>query len=56
MVFKRKIYDKLLEWKNEVDGKKALLIEGARRIGNQQLLKNLPRMNIRVILLLILMM
>lgn len=33
MVFKRKIYNKLLEWKNEVDGKKALLIEGARRIG-----------------------
>lgn len=32
-VFKRKIYDKLLEWKKESDGKTALLIEGARRIG-----------------------
>lgn len=33
MVLKRKIYDKLLEWKKENKGKKALLIEGARRIG-----------------------
>ena len=32
-MFKRKIYDKLLEWKNESNGKTALLIEGARRIG-----------------------
>lgn len=32
-VFKRKIYDKLLEWKRESEGKTALLIEGARRIG-----------------------
>lgn len=32
-MFKRKIYKKLLEWKEESDGKTALLIEGARRIG-----------------------
>lgn len=32
-MFKRKIYDKLLEWKKESDGKTALLVEGARRIG-----------------------
>jgi AAA+ ATPase superfamily predicted ATPase len=32
-MFKRKIYSKLLEWKQESDGKTALLIEGARRIG-----------------------
>ncbi len=32
-MFKRKIYDKLLKWKQESDGKTALLIEGARRIG-----------------------
>ena len=31
--FKRKIYNKLLEWKKNSDGKTALLIEGARRIG-----------------------
>ena len=33
MILKRKIYKKLLEWKNDCQGKKALLIEGARRIG-----------------------
>ena len=33
MVFKRKIYDKMLKWKNEQDGKTALLIKGARRVG-----------------------
>ncbi len=33
MVFKRKIYNKLFDWKNECQGKKAILIEGARRIG-----------------------
>lgn len=33
MVFRRKIYDKLLNWKNEAKGSKAVLIEGARRIG-----------------------
>lgn len=33
MVLKRKIYDKLLEWKQETQGKRAILIEGARRIG-----------------------
>ena len=32
-MFRRKIYDKLLEWKRESDGKTALLVEGARRIG-----------------------
>lgn len=32
-MFKRKIYNKLLEWKNESNGNTALLIEGARRVG-----------------------
>ena len=32
-MFQRKIYNKLLEWKEESNGKTALLIEGARRIG-----------------------
>lgn len=32
-IFKRKIYDRLLKWKNESNGTNALLIEGARRIG-----------------------
>ena len=33
MVLKRKIYDKLLNWKKECNGSKVLLVEGARRIG-----------------------
>ena len=33
MILKRKIYDKLLALKAELNGKKAFLIEGARRIG-----------------------
>ena len=33
MVFERKIYKKLLEWKNESNGQTALLIKGARRVG-----------------------
>ena len=33
MVLQRKIYKKLLEWKKESKGKKALMVEGARRIG-----------------------
>lgn len=33
MEIKRKIYNKILEWKQTCNGKKALLIEGARRIG-----------------------
>jgi len=32
-MFKRKVYDELLRWKNESNGSSALLIEGARRIG-----------------------
>ena len=32
-MFKRKIYNKLLEWKKESNGHTALLVEGARRIG-----------------------
>ena len=31
--FKRKIYNKLVEWKETSNGTTALLIEGARRIG-----------------------
>lgn len=32
-VFKRKIYNQMLQWKQERDGKTALLIKGARRVG-----------------------
>ncbi len=33
MIFRRKIYQKLKGWKENTKGAKALLIEGARRIG-----------------------
>jgi len=33
VILKRKIYNELLKWKKESDGKTALLISGARRIG-----------------------
>ena len=32
-MFKRKIYDKLVEWKTKSNGSSAMLIEGARRVG-----------------------
>ncbi len=36
-VFKRKLYDKMLRWKQERDGSTALLIQGARRVGKSTL-------------------
>ena len=33
MKIERKIYNRIKNWKETVDGRKALLIEGARRIG-----------------------
>jgi len=38
-IFKRKAYDKLLQWKQQSNGKTALLIEGARRIGKSTLVE-----------------
>lgn len=37
IVFKRKLYDKMLNWKQERDGNTALLIQGARRVGKSTL-------------------
>ncbi|MBP3472595.1 MAG: ATP-binding protein [Paraprevotella sp.] len=36
-IFKRKLYDKMLRWKQERDGNTALLIKGARRVGKSTL-------------------
>ena len=33
MIFKRRIHDEIKEWKELDDGRTALLIEGARRVG-----------------------
>ena len=38
-IFKRKIYDKILKWKEENHGKTALLIEGARRVGKSTIVE-----------------
>lgn len=38
-VFKRKIYDKILAWKEDNNGKSALLIEGARRVGKSTIVE-----------------
>ena len=42
-MFKRKIYDSLLEWKKIDDGKTALLVEGARRIGKTTIVKEFAK-------------
>lgn len=36
-IFKRKLYEKLLDWKNNRSGRTAVLIEGARRVGKSTL-------------------
>lgn len=42
-IFKRKIYDKLLEWKNKDNGRTALLLQGARRIGKSTIVEDFAR-------------
>ena len=39
-MFKRKIYSKMLSWKQDSNGRTALLIEGARRIGKSTVVEN----------------
>lgn len=43
MIFKRKIYAKLANWKAETKGSKALLLEGARRIGKSTIVEEFAR-------------
>ena len=42
-IFRRKIYDKILKWKEENQGKTALLIEGARRVGKSTLVEQFAK-------------
>ena len=42
-IFKRKLYEKMLQWKQERDGKTALLIKGARRVGKSTLAEEFAR-------------
>ncbi len=43
MIFKRKIYDKLLEWKELSAGESAVLLEGARRIGKSTIVEEFAK-------------
>ena len=42
-IFKRKLYDRLLEWKRSQNGKTAILVEGARRVGKSTLVKQFAK-------------
>lgn len=42
-IFKRKIYDKMLEWKQTRNGSTALLIKGARRVGKSTIASEFAR-------------
>lgn len=39
MELKRKIYNKLIEWKENEHGRTALLIKGARRVGKSHIVE-----------------
>lgn len=43
ILFKRKMYDRLLKWKRERNGESAILIQGARRIGKSTLAEEFAR-------------
>ena len=42
-VFKRKIYDEMLRWKESRNGTTALLIKGARRVGKSTIAEEFAR-------------
>lgn len=42
-MFKRKIYQQLLDWKKESDGQTALLVQGARRIGKSTVVEEFAK-------------
>ena len=43
MIFKRKLYQNMLQWKREQDGSTALLIKGARRVGKSTLVEEFAK-------------
>ena len=42
-MFKRKVYDQLLEWKEKSNGKSAMLVEGARRVGKSTVVEEFAK-------------
>ena len=43
MVFKRKLYARMLKWKEEHDGTTALLVKGARRVGKSTIVEEFAK-------------
>lgn len=43
MIFKRKLYDKMLQWKEERNGSTALLVKGGRRVGKSTLIEEFAK-------------
>ena len=44
---KRKIYDKLVEWKQQRKGETALMVEGARRVGKSYMVEEFAKKEYR---------
>lgn len=51
MIFKRKLYDKMLQWKQQRKGETALLIKGARRVGKSTLVEEFARKEYKTFIL-----
>lgn len=45
MELKRNFYQKLISWKNESNGSKSLMIEGARRVGKSTIARKFAKEN-----------
>lgn len=45
-VFRRKIYNEILEWKEKRSDKYALLIKGARRVGKSTIAEEFAKKNL----------
>ena len=45
MIFKRKVTDKLVDWKNHYADRYAVLLEGARRVGKSTIAENFAKTN-----------
>ena len=46
-IFKRKIYQQMIEWKQQSQGETALLIEGARRVGKSTIVEEFAKAEYR---------
>ena len=46
---KRKVYNNILKWKKESQGKTALLVEGARRVGKSYIVEKFAKKIIKAI-------